>query len=87
MPLDRVRQAAAAALPERAAQVPPLTPFDAQAKKALELTFREALRLGHDDIGTEHILLALLELEAGSGLLSSLCVTKAATEEAIKTAD
>ncbi len=43
--------------------------------KALELTFREALRLGHNYIGTEHILLALLELEAGSGALARLGIT------------
>ena len=36
------------------------------AKKALELTFREALRLGHNYVGTEHLLLALLELEDGA---------------------
>ena len=55
-------------------------PFDQQAKKTLELTFREALRLGHNYIGTEHILLALLELEDGSGLLTGLGIDKTATE-------
>ena len=42
-------------------------PLQPAGRKALELTFREALRLGHNYIGTEHILLALLDLEAGSG--------------------
>ncbi len=42
----------------------------------LELTFREALRLGHNYVGTEHILLALLEQENGSGLLSGLGLRK-----------
>jgi ATP-dependent Clp protease ATP-binding subunit ClpA len=51
-----------------------------RAKKALELTFREALRMGHNYVGTEHILLALLELEAGAGELTSLGVDKATTE-------
>ena len=46
----------------------------------MELTFREALRLGHDYVGTEHVLLALLENENGDGLLTSLGVTKAAVE-------
>jgi ATP-dependent Clp protease ATP-binding subunit ClpA len=64
-------------------EVPELIPFDAQAKKALELTFREALRLGHDFVGTEHVLLALLELEGGSGVLSGLGVEKSAVEEAV----
>ena len=44
----------------------------------LELTFREALRLGHNYIGTEHILLALLEHEDGSGVLSELGVDRQA---------
>ena len=76
-------QAATAALPPAADELPALIPFDAQAKKALELTFREALRLGHNYVGTEHILLALLELEDGSGVLSGLGVEKPAVEEAV----
>ena len=75
---DAVR--AAVALPPRADDVPALIPFDTPAKKALELTFREALRLGHNYIGTEHILLALLELEDGDGPLHSLGVDKARAE-------
>lgn len=78
--LDAVRRAATAAMPPAADPAPDLVPFDAAAKKALELTFREALRLGHDSIGTGHILLALLENEDGAGLLSGLGVTKAGTE-------
>ena len=35
-------------------------PFEGDAKKLLQLTAREALRLGHNYIGTEHILLAVL---------------------------
>jgi ATP-dependent Clp protease ATP-binding subunit ClpC len=35
-------------------------PFTARAKKVLELALREALSLGHDYIGTEHLLLGLL---------------------------
>ena len=50
------------------------------AKKVLELTFREALRLGHNYIGTEHILLALLEQENGAGVLSGLGLDKAVVE-------
>ncbi|MCW2899424.1 MAG: Clp protease, partial [Streptosporangiaceae bacterium] len=61
-------------------QVPELIPFDARAKKALELTFREALRMGHNYIGTEHILLALLELENGTGLLTDLGIDKTTAE-------
>ena len=36
-------------------------PFAPPAKRVLELTLREALKLGHNYIGTEHIILALLE--------------------------
>lgn len=61
-------------------QVQALIPFGAEAKKVLELTFREALRLGHNYIGTEHVLLALLEQENGEGLLSGLGLDKAAIE-------
>ena len=74
--LDAVRQAVTAALPPPAAEVPAVIPFDQQARKALELTFREALRLGHNYIGTEHVLLALLELEDGTGALTGLGVGK-----------
>jgi ATP-dependent Clp protease ATP-binding subunit ClpC len=35
-------------------------PFSPRAKKVLELSLREALQLGHDYIGTEHILLGLI---------------------------
>jgi len=80
VPLDTVRHTATAALPPAADQVPKLVPFDAQARKALELTFREALRLGHNYVGTEHILLALLELEDGHGVLADLGIDKATTE-------
>ena len=53
-------------------QVPPGTapvrghiPFSARAKKILELTLREALRLGHNYIGCEHIVLALRREDNG----------------------
>jgi hypothetical protein len=52
----------------------------------LELTFREALRLEHNYIGTEHLQLALLEQEAGSGPLSGLGLSKPAAEAAISSA-
>lgn len=46
-----------------------LTP---QAKKAVELSMREALQLGHNYIGTEHLLLGLLrEGQGGAALLLS----------------
>ncbi|MEV0089277.1 Clp protease N-terminal domain-containing protein [Saccharopolyspora sp. NPDC050642] len=83
---DTIRESVAEALPPAADEVPPLIPFDAAAKKVLELTFREALRLGHNYVGTEHILLALLENEDGTGLLSGLGIGKAAAEANITAA-
>lgn len=59
-------------LPPAADEVPALIPFSGGAKKALELTFRQALRLGHNYIGTEHILLALAEAEGEDGPLHRL---------------
>ena len=43
-------------------QTPPAghIPFTPRAKKVLELSLREALQLGHNYIGTEHILLGLI---------------------------
>lgn len=84
--LEAVREAVTGTLPEGADEVPELIPFDARAKKALELTFREALRLGHNFVGTEHILLALLELEDGDGTLTGLGVDKAGAEAEITAA-
>ncbi len=79
--LDAVREAVVATLPDgRAEGMPELIPFDADAKKVLEMTFREALRLGHNYVGTEHVLLALLEHEDGSGPLHGLGLEKAVVE-------
>jgi ClpA/ClpB-like protein len=83
VPLDSVRQTITAILPPASEQIPALIPFDSRARKALELTFREALRLGHNYIGTEHILLALLELEDGAGALTKLGIDKETIESTI----
>jgi hypothetical protein len=63
-------------LPPKADAMPALIPFSGQARKVLALTFREALRLGHNYIGTEHILLALLEAEGDDGPLNTLGLEK-----------
>jgi hypothetical protein len=83
IPADTVRRTAVATLPPAAGDVPALIPFDAQAQKALELTFRQALRLGHDHIGTEHVLLALLEAEDGTGVLAGLGVDRDRAEAGV----
>jgi ATP-dependent Clp protease ATP-binding subunit ClpA len=68
--------AATLEFPEPAADLPALIPFSGTARKVLELTFREALRMGHNYIGTEHILLALIEAEPDDGPLHTLGVDK-----------
>ncbi|MEU9700816.1 Clp protease N-terminal domain-containing protein [Streptomyces sp. NPDC047981] len=77
---EALRAAVAPTLPPAAEEVPALIPYDAAAKKVLELTFREALRLGHNYVGTEHVLLALLEFEDGEGVLTGLGLDKARAE-------
>src|ERR671934_231899 len=42
-------------------------PFTPRAKKVLELSLRESRQLGHDYIGTEHILLGLIREGEGVG--------------------
>jgi Clp amino terminal domain, pathogenicity island component len=71
---ERIR--AVITLPPSTGQALDLVPFNGPVKKVLELTFREALRLGHNYIGTEHILLALLESEDGNGPLHQVGVDK-----------
>jgi ATP-dependent Clp protease ATP-binding subunit ClpC len=47
-------------------------PFTPRAKKVLELSLRESLQLGHNYIGTEHILLALIR--EGEGVAAQVLV-------------
>jgi Clp amino terminal domain, pathogenicity island component len=82
----KARRTALATLPPALGELPELIPFDAQAQKALELTFRAALRLGHNYIGTEHILLALLDAEDGTGVLAGLGVDRDRAEADVTTA-
>ncbi|WP_248962637.1 Clp protease N-terminal domain-containing protein [Sphaerisporangium perillae] len=86
-PLDRVRQAAVAALgpvvaPAVSGQAAEEVAFTADSRKVFALSVREALRLGHNYIGTEHLLLALLSTEdvAAAQVLTSLGVTKEGVE-------
>ena len=44
-------------------------PFTPRAKKVLELSLREALQLGHNYIGTEHLLLGIVREGEGVGAL------------------
>ena len=47
-------------------------PFTPRAKKVLELSLRESQQLGHDYIGTEHVLLGLLR--EGDGVAAQVLV-------------
>src|SRR5436190_1768383 len=47
-------------------------PFTPRAKKVLELSLREALQLGHNYIGTEHILLGLIR--EGEGVAAPVLI-------------
>ena len=45
---------------------PSKMPFDPETKQAFELALREALAMGHNQIGTEHLLLALVRVKDGA---------------------
>jgi ATP-dependent Clp protease ATP-binding subunit ClpC len=57
-------------------------PFTPRAKKVLELSLREALQLGHNYIGTEHILLGLVREEEGVG--AEVLAKRGATLELVR---
>jgi Clp amino terminal domain, pathogenicity island component len=83
---EAARQALVAALPPPDGEDPVTAehiPFSQPSKKVLELALREALLLGHNYIGTEHLLLGLLDEEDGLGArtLSDLGVTREAAEQ------
>ena len=78
VPRDAVVAAVSEALPEAGRPARRHAPFSTGLTKVLELSDRESLRLGHDYVGTEHVLLALLETsdEPGSHVLTGLGVAK-----------
>ncbi|MHB1444854.1 MAG: Clp protease N-terminal domain-containing protein [Acidimicrobiales bacterium] len=62
-------------------------PFTPRAKKALEASLKEALRMGHNYIGTEHLLLGVADLSDGvaAKILDEAGVTAAAVREQVLT--
>jgi ATP-dependent Clp protease ATP-binding subunit ClpC len=58
-------------------------PFTPRAKKVLELSLREALQLGHNYIGTEHILLGLIH--EGEGVAAKALESMGISLEAVRT--
>jgi ATP-dependent Clp protease ATP-binding subunit ClpA len=68
----------------RGEEAPPChIPFTPRAKKVLELSLREALQLGHNYIGTEHILLGIIR-EAEGVAAQVLIKYKGVTLEAVR---
>ena len=59
-------------------------PFTPRAKKVLELSLREALQLGHNYIGTEHILLGLVR--EGEGVAAQVLEKSGATMDRVREA-
>ncbi len=59
-------------------------PFTPRAKKVLELSLREALQLGHNYIGTEHILLGLIR--EGEGVAAQVLLDLGADLEKVRSA-
>jgi len=54
-------------------------PFDRTAKKVMELALREALRLEHDYIGCEHILLGMLH--SGTGAAQRILAARGVSQD------
>jgi ATP-dependent Clp protease ATP-binding subunit ClpA len=79
--LDEIRRQAGESFETRSAS-PRRLPFSPQAKKALEQSLREALRLGDKKITGEHVLLGILHDEHGHAvrLLTNLGVSVDAVE-------
>jgi hypothetical protein len=79
---DDVREAAAGVLGPKVDAVPLHIPFAAEAKELLQTALSEALQLGHNYLGAEHLLLALLSQPESTGgqALARCGVDKAAAE-------
>jgi hypothetical protein len=86
--LEDVRLAATATFPPRKDRLPEHIPFSSEAKSLLELSVREALRMGHNYVGTEHLVLAIASDPRSSGgrALAAIGLQEAALREWI-TAD
>jgi Clp amino terminal domain, pathogenicity island component len=85
VPSAAARQALLAALPPAGANEPASDkiPFNPQTKKIMALAVREALRRAHNYVGTEHILIGVLEYSEGAvgGALTGLGLTKERAEQ------
>jgi Clp amino terminal domain, pathogenicity island component len=84
VPVTELRDRTLTALGESGGSPDGHIPFSAATRRLLALTLREALRLGHNYVGTEHILLGLLADEGALGaVLAEAGVTHDRTEQLI----
>jgi ATP-dependent Clp protease ATP-binding subunit ClpA len=65
--LDRVRAEVIRRVPAGREAPGSQIPFTPRAKKALELSLQQVLKLGHDYVDTEHLLLGLADTDDGDG--------------------
>jgi len=84
--LDEIRAAVKSVVTEGSSESYEHIPFTPRARKVLELSLREALQLGHNYIGTEHILLGLLREGEGvaARVLNGLGVNLDNTKDVIR---
>jgi hypothetical protein len=79
---DQVRDALVAIVPPGAAEVVGDPPFTPRSVRALELAMSSALELGHNYIGTEHMLLGILRER--DGLAAQILAARGVDEERAK---
>lgn len=84
--LDTLAADLAANLAATDAPIPAMIPYSGPSKKVIELSTREALRLQHEWVGTEHLLLGVLAQEElpASRLLAERGLTHAAVEAQLR---
>jgi ATP-dependent Clp protease ATP-binding subunit ClpC len=84
--VDEIRDAVKEIVTEGTSDSYEHIPFTPRAKKVLELSLREALQMGHNYIGTEHVLLGLLREGEGvaARVLNSLGMTLNIVKEKVK---
>jgi hypothetical protein len=81
---EMVRAETRSFFPVASVEVLELIPYNQDGLKVLDLARREALRMGHNYVGTEHILLGLIEFESGTGPLSTLAISPQNAREKVK---
>lgn len=83
--LDEVDRIARATLPQPAATVPAMIPFDAHTTAALEHSFAVAQQARAEMVGAGHVLLAVLVEEDGTGVLAGLGIRPESVESFLGT--